>query len=234
MGRAVACRRDQGPAVRPTVPTIALRSPQPDAQSPDRVERMAVRELGHLPWGSRNRLSLAGARVSQAVMSACSAPVATVETLDVSCREPQAEDGPGVVRFIQPHAATQGLRCAPADMQAEPYSAVRSSQPMVYLIEAVEDPLTLGLRDLGPEVTEREADTRSIGISRYGDRRVGRREFERVVEEIRDDPLYVPLVRPYRWLGGREPQNDPVGFQLLQSILDDTPDQPRQSNGPPP
>jgi hypothetical protein len=60
-------------------------------------ERMAVREHEHLPWGSRNRLGLAGARMSQAVMSASSAPVATVETLDVSCREPQAEDGPGVV-----------------------------------------------------------------------------------------------------------------------------------------
>ena len=115
-------------------------------------------------------------------------------------------------------------------MQAEPYSAVRSSQPMVYLIEAVEDPLALGLRDNGPEVTEREADTRSIGVRRYGDRRVGRRELERVVEEIRDDPLYIPLVRPYRWLGGREPQNDPAGFQVLESILDDTPDQSHQTN----
>jgi hypothetical protein len=61
------------------------------------MERMAVRELEHLPWGRRNRLGLAGARMSQAVMSTSSAPVATVETLDVSCREPQAEDGPGVV-----------------------------------------------------------------------------------------------------------------------------------------
>jgi hypothetical protein len=58
---------------------------------------MAVRELEHLPWESRNRLGLAGARMSQAVMNRSSAPVATVETLDVSCREPQAEDGPGVV-----------------------------------------------------------------------------------------------------------------------------------------
>ena len=53
---------------------------------------MAVRELEHLPWGNRNRLGLAGARMSQAVMNRSSAPVATVapvapvETLDVSCR----------------------------------------------------------------------------------------------------------------------------------------------------
>jgi hypothetical protein len=73
------------------------RPAQADAQSPDRVERMAVRELEHLPWGSRNRLGLVGARMSQVVMNRSSAPVATVETLDVSCREPQAEDGPGVV-----------------------------------------------------------------------------------------------------------------------------------------
>jgi hypothetical protein len=132
---------------------------------------------------------------------------------------------------MQPHAATEGFRCAPADIQAEPYPAVGSSQPVVYLIEAVEDPLALGLGDLGPQVTERDADTRSIGLGRYGDRRVGWRVFERVVQEIRDDPLYVPLVRPHRWLGGREPQNDPAGFQVLESILDDTPDQSRQSNG---
>lgn len=44
----------------------------------------------------RPRLGLAGARMGQAV-STSSAAVATVDTLDVSCREPQAEDGPGVV-----------------------------------------------------------------------------------------------------------------------------------------
>jgi hypothetical protein len=58
---------------------------------------MAVRERERLPWGSRNRLGLADARMSQAVMNRSSAAVATVEILDVSCREPQAEDGPGVV-----------------------------------------------------------------------------------------------------------------------------------------
>src|SRR4029453_13411622 len=70
-----------GLRAEPSTHKIAPRSPQADAQSPDRVERMAVREREHLPWGSRNRLGLARARMSQAVMSTSSAPVATVDTL---------------------------------------------------------------------------------------------------------------------------------------------------------
>jgi hypothetical protein len=87
-------------ASQPCEPSPSGRSGAEVITNPDRASSMAVRELEHLPWGSRNRLGLASAHMSQAVMSRSSAPVApvaTVETLDVSCREPQAEDGPGVV-----------------------------------------------------------------------------------------------------------------------------------------
>ena len=168
--------------------------------------------------------------MGELVFTTSTAPGIALETFSVSCREPQAEGGSGIICLIEPYSAAEGLRGPPGDVQGEPQSAVRSSGPVVHLVEAVEDPLAVGFGDPVAAVAERHTDTASVGLRRDGDGSVGRRVLQGVVKEVRDDAPDVLLVRPHRGYRGREAENDPAGFQLLQSILGHSFYQSGQSN----